>query len=93
MPSSLSSLVNHQVRLAARPLGLPALADWQFAEVPVTQAADAGVVVQVQVHALALDPGLRGRMSAVGGGVAAFLATLRKLCSGENFGKRVLTLT
>ena len=93
MPSSLSSLDNHQVRLAARPVGLPALADWQFTEAPVAEPDDGSVVVQVQVQVQVLDPGLRGRMSAVGGGVAAFLATLRKLCSGENFGKRVLTLT
>ena len=90
MPSSLSSLVNHQVRLAARPVGLPTLADWQFTEAPVAEPDDGSVVVQVQ--ALALDPGLRGWMNAVGGGVAAFPATLNKLFSGENFGKLVLTL-
>ncbi len=61
MPSSLASLVNHQVRLAARPVGLPTAADWQFTEEAVAEPADGGVVVQVQ--ALSLDPAMRGWMN------------------------------
>ena len=61
MPSTLSPLVNHQVRLAARPVGLPTPADWQFTEERVAEPADGGVVVQVQ--ALSLDPAMRGWMN------------------------------
>ena len=61
MPSTLASLVNHQVRLAARPLGLPTPADWHFTDEPVAEPADGGVLVQVQ--ALSLDPAMRGWMN------------------------------
>ena len=53
MPSTLPSLDNHQVRLAARLVGLPTPADWQFTGGPVAEPANAGVVVQVQ--ALLMD--------------------------------------
>ena len=61
MPSTLASLVNHQVRLAARPVGLPTPADWHFTDEPVAEPADGGVLVQVQ--ALSLDPAMRGWMN------------------------------
>ena len=61
MPSPLTSLVNHQVRLAARPVGLPTPADWQFTDEPVAEPADGGVLVQVL--ALSLDPAMRGWMN------------------------------
>ena len=53
MPSTLPSLVKHQVRLAARPVSLPTPADWQFTGGPVAEPADGGVAVQVQ--ALLMD--------------------------------------
>ncbi len=59
--TDLASLVNHQVRLAARPRGLPTAADWQFTTEPVA-APTAGAVL-VQVHALSLDPAMRGWMN------------------------------
>jgi NADPH-dependent curcumin reductase CurA len=59
--TDLASLVNHQVRLAARPRGLPTAADWQFTTEPV--AAPAAGAVLVQVHALSLDPAMRGWMN------------------------------
>ena len=61
MPSTLASLVNHQVRLAARPVGLPTPANWQLTDEPVVEPADGGVLVQVQ--ALSLDPAMRGWMN------------------------------
>jgi NADPH-dependent curcumin reductase CurA len=54
-------LVNHQVRLAARPVGLPKPSDWQFTEEPVAEPPDGGVLVQVL--ALSLDPAMRGWMN------------------------------
>lgn len=55
------STINHQVRLAARPTGLPTAADWQFTEEPVVEPGDGGVLVKVQ--ALSLDPAMRGWMN------------------------------
>jgi NADPH-dependent curcumin reductase CurA len=59
--TTLTSLVNHQVRLAARPTGLPTDADWQFTEEPVAEPAEGGVLVKVL--ALSLDPAMRGWMN------------------------------
>jgi NADPH-dependent curcumin reductase len=53
--------VNHQVRLASRPVGLPTDANWQFTEEPVGDPAPGGVLVQVL--ALSLDPAMRGWMN------------------------------
>jgi NADPH-dependent curcumin reductase CurA len=59
--STLASLVNHQVRLAARPVGLPVASDWQFTEEAVAEPGDGGLVVQTL--ALSLDPAMRGWMN------------------------------
>ncbi|HEY2977534.1 MAG TPA: NADP-dependent oxidoreductase [Burkholderiaceae bacterium] len=59
MPTT--ALTNHQVRLAARPVGLPADRDWQFSSEAVPDAAASGVVVKVL--ALSLDPAMRGWMN------------------------------
>jgi len=47
-------IINHQVRLASRPVGLPTEANWQFSEEPVNDPAAGGVLVQVL--ALSVDP-------------------------------------
>jgi NADPH-dependent curcumin reductase len=52
---------NHQVRLAARPQGLPGPACWQFTEAPVTEPGEGGVLVKTL--ALSLDPAMRGWMN------------------------------
>lgn len=58
------SLVNHQVRLAARPTGMPHAGNWQMTEEPVPAAADLGEGdVLVKVLALSLDPAMRGWMN------------------------------
>jgi hypothetical protein len=61
MTTPLASLVNHQVRLAARPRGLPVAADWQFTEEPVAAPDEGGVLVKVV--AISLDPAMRGWMN------------------------------
>ncbi len=61
MTAVLASLVNHQVRLAARPVGLPKPTDWQFTEEPVAEPDEGGVLVKVL--ALSLDPAMRGWMN------------------------------
>ncbi len=61
MTSVLATLVNHQVRLASRPAGLPTADNWKFSETSIDEPADGGVVVKVQ--ALSLDPAMRGWMN------------------------------
>jgi len=52
---------NHQVRLAARPVGLPQRSDWQFTEEAVPEPKEGEFLVQVQY--LSLDPAMRGWMN------------------------------
>ena len=58
---SLANLVNHQVRLAARPVGLPKPTDWSHTSEPVTEPAEGGVTLKTL--ALSLDPAMRGWMN------------------------------
>jgi NADPH-dependent curcumin reductase CurA len=53
--------VNRQVRLAARPVGLPKDSDWDHTEEPVTEPGDGEVLVKVKY--LSLDPAMRGWMN------------------------------
>ena len=59
--TTLASTINHQVRLAARPVGLPGPECWQFTEEAISEPAEGGVVVKVL--ALSLDPAMRGWMN------------------------------
>ena len=61
MSTTLTSLVNHQVRLAARPQGAVQRSDWQFTEEAVTEPGDGGVLVKTLM--LSLDPAMRGWMN------------------------------
>jgi NADPH-dependent curcumin reductase len=61
MTETLASLVNHQVRLAARPVGEPKASDWQFSEEAVPAPAEGGVLIKTL--ALSLDPAMRGWMN------------------------------
>ncbi len=53
--------VNHQVRLAARPIGLPQPSDWSYTEEPVAEPGNGEVLVKVRY--LSLDPAMRGWMN------------------------------
>ena len=59
--STLTSLTNHQIRLAARPVGLPTRANWSHTTEPVAEPAEGGVLVKTL--ALSLDPAMRGWMN------------------------------
>jgi NADPH-dependent curcumin reductase CurA len=59
--STLSTLVNHQIRLASRPVGLPTAANWSHTSEPVAEPAEGGVVLKTL--ALSLDPAMRGWMN------------------------------
>jgi NADPH-dependent curcumin reductase CurA len=54
-------LQNRQVRLAARPVGLPKASDWNFTIEPVGEPADGQLLVKVLQ--LSLDPAMRGWMN------------------------------
>ena len=60
MPA-LSTLTNHPVRLAARPVGLPTRNDWSLTTEPVAEPSAGGVVIKTL--ALSLDPAMRGWMN------------------------------
>src|SRR5258707_12910282 len=53
--------MNRQVRLAARPVGLPTRADWTFTEEAVPQPGEGELLVKVS-H-ISLDPAMRGWMN------------------------------
>jgi NADPH-dependent curcumin reductase CurA len=56
------SPINHQVRLAARPSGLPKAADWNMVEEPAPTPAAGEFAVAIS-H-ISLDPAMRGWMNA-----------------------------
>ncbi|MEU6546203.1 NADP-dependent oxidoreductase [Streptomyces sp. NPDC046859] len=53
---------NHQVRLAARPVGEPRPTDWEHTREPVGEPGDGEFLVQVLY--LSIDPAMRGWMNA-----------------------------
>ncbi|MFD9219197.1 NADP-dependent oxidoreductase [Streptomyces sp. NPDC060064] len=55
------SRMNHQVRLAARPVGLPRPTDWERTEEPVGEPGEGELLVRVLQ--LSLDPAMRGWMN------------------------------
>ena len=54
-------VVNHQVRLAARPVGLPKPSDWSYTEEPVPEPGADEVLVKI--HYIGLEPAMRGWMN------------------------------
>jgi NADPH-dependent curcumin reductase CurA len=54
---------NAQIRLAARPVGLPKPTDWEYVEEPAPQPQDGQVLVRVEY--VSLDPAMRGWMNDV----------------------------
>lgn len=59
--SAITSLINHQVRLASRPVGLPTRDNWSFTTEPVAEPGPGGVLVKTL--SLSLDPAMRGWMN------------------------------
>ena len=57
----MSALENRQIRLIARPSGLPKRSDFELACVPVPEPGDGEVLVRVQY--VSLDPAMRGWMN------------------------------
>jgi NADPH-dependent curcumin reductase len=59
--TTITALINHQVRLARRPSGMPTREDWAFTTEPVPEPGPGGVLVKTL--ALSLDPAMRGWMN------------------------------
>ncbi|MDI1237460.1 MAG: NADP-dependent oxidoreductase [Polaromonas sp.] len=59
--STITTLSNHQVRLASRPVGLPTRDNWSFTTEPVAEPGPGGVLVKTLY--LSLDPAMRGWMN------------------------------
>jgi NADPH-dependent curcumin reductase CurA len=57
----LTASGNTQIRLAARPVGLPTRDDWRITTEPVPEPAEGGVLVKTLY--LSLDPAMRGWMN------------------------------
>ena len=55
------SAVNHQFRLAARPVGLPKRSDWSLTEEPAPEPSDGEFLVEILY--ISLDPAMRGWMN------------------------------
>jgi len=56
-----TSLINQQIRLAARPVGMAKRSDWNFTNTPVTDIADGEILIKTLY--LSLDPAMRGWMN------------------------------
>ena len=59
--TNLAPLTNHQIRLAARPVGLPTRDGWSFSTEPVSEPTAGGIVIKTL--SLSLDPAMRGWMN------------------------------
>ncbi|MEO6016078.1 MAG: NADP-dependent oxidoreductase [Polaromonas sp.] len=59
--STTTTLINHQIRLASRPVGLPTRDNWNFTTEPVAEPGPGGVLVKTLY--LSLDPAMRGWMN------------------------------
>jgi NADPH-dependent curcumin reductase len=57
----MSALVNHQFKLAKRPVGMVQRSDFDYAETPVAQPGDGEVLVKILY--ISLDPAMRGWMN------------------------------
>ncbi len=50
--------INHQIRLACRPVGIPKQSDWSLMKEPIRDIADGEVLVQN--YYISVDPAMRG---------------------------------
>ena len=57
----MNTIVNRQIRLAARPVGLPKDSDWKLVEDPVADPGPGEILVKI--HYISIDPAMRGWMN------------------------------
>jgi len=60
-PAPLTTLTNHQIRLASRPVGFPKESDWLSTEEAVTELKPGEILVKTLY--LSIDPAMRGWMN------------------------------
>jgi NADPH-dependent curcumin reductase CurA len=79
----MTATVNRQIRLAARPVGLPKNSDWELTEEPVAEPGPGEVLVRVRY--ISVDPAMRGWMNDRPSYVppVAIGAVMRALTVGE----------
>lgn len=79
----MSAIVNHQIKLAARPVGLPKDSDWELDEAPVPEPGAGEVLVKQRY--ISVDPAMRGWMNGRATYVPALPlgAVMRALTVGE----------
>ena len=53
----MTNIINHQIRLAGRPVGLPKSSDWEFTEAQLPDLQDGQVLVKI--HYISVDPAMR----------------------------------
>jgi len=58
MAEETMNIVNHQFRLAARPVGMPKRSDWNYTQEAITDLGESEVLVKVLY--LSLEPAMRG---------------------------------
>src|SRR3990167_10994324 len=61
MEAFYMSMINHQFRLAARPIGMPKYSDWDYTEQTIPELNSGEFLVKVLY--LSLDPAMRGWMN------------------------------
>ena len=57
----MSTLVNHQFKLAKRPVGMVQRSDFEYAEAPVAEPGEGDVLIKILY--ISLDPAMRGWMN------------------------------
>jgi NADPH-dependent curcumin reductase CurA len=57
----MNTLINHQFKLARRPVGMVQRSDFEYAEVPVAEPGAGEVLVKILY--ISLDPAMRGWMN------------------------------
>src|SRR5205823_15101458 len=60
-PFAVRDRINHQFRMAARPVGLPTREDWAYTEEAVAEPGEGELLVKVLY--ISLDPAMRGWMN------------------------------
>ncbi|MEC9454040.1 MAG: NADP-dependent oxidoreductase [Pseudomonadota bacterium] len=79
----MTDIINHQVRRAGHPSGLPKPSDWEFSEAPLPPLEDGELLVKT--HYISVDPAMRGWMNGRDTYVAALKIgeVMRALSVGE----------
>lgn len=83
----MTARIGHEIRLAARPVGVPTLDDFEFAEVELPEPAPGQVLVRNIV--ISVDPYMRGRMNDVPSYVPPF--QLGRALDGGAIGEVIAT--